>query len=115
MSTYWQATDRGDPLTLILELIDAQGNVWTRREDVLWEYYPRDQWPRDQLIEWQSTLLLPIGLPPGQYQLRLRVAQPDSGAVLAFDRATPDGNLSLGTIDVAVILNALRLRFVTLD
>jgi uncharacterized membrane protein len=101
VTTYWQATDRAEPLALILELIDAQGNVWARREEVLWEHYPRDQWPRDQLVEWQSVLPLPIGLPPGAYHLRLRAVQPNSGAVLSFDRADADGYLSLGAIDVA--------------
>jgi hypothetical protein len=101
VTTYWQATDNTAPLTLILELVDARGNVWARHEEALWEYYPRDQWPRKQMVEWQSTVPLPIGLPLETYQLRLRVVQADSGAVLAFDQAIPDGNLSLGTVEVA--------------
>ncbi|HTP07866.1 MAG TPA: glycosyltransferase family 39 protein, partial [Anaerolineae bacterium] len=33
VTTYWQATKRAEPLALVLELIDAQGNVWARREE----------------------------------------------------------------------------------
>jgi hypothetical protein len=99
--TYWQATDRVESLTPVLELLDAQGNVWAQRAATLWEYYPRDQWPRDRLVEWQMALPLPTGVPPGKYQLRLRVVRPDSGAVVNFDRSDDNGYLSLGTIDLA--------------
>ncbi|HTP06831.1 MAG TPA: hypothetical protein VMP08_01170, partial [Anaerolineae bacterium] len=70
-------------------------------EETLWEYYLRDQWPRDQLVDWQSVLSLPVGTPPGQYQLRMRVVQPDSGAVVNFDQSDSDGYLPLGAIDLA--------------
>ncbi len=101
VTTYWQATDRVEPLTLILEAIDAHGNVWSRREEALWEHYPRDQWPPNQLVEWQSTLQFPVGTPPGNYRLRGRVVQSASGAVATLDRTDSAGYLPLGSIDLA--------------
>ncbi|CAG0934595.1 hypothetical protein TFLX_03569 [Thermoflexales bacterium] len=100
VKTYWQATDRMEPLTLVLELLDAQNNIWARRDRKLWQYYPRDQWPRDRLVEWETTLLSPLGIPPGTYYLRLRLVQPDSGAAVNFDQADDAGYVSLGKIDL---------------
>ncbi len=100
IATYWRAANKPSDLTVLQELIDGRGNVWAQTKDSLWKYWPGDSWPADQLVEWQSRLRLPVGLPPQDYGVRLRLIDEKTGAPVSFDRADPQGNVFLGTVHV---------------
>ncbi|MBP7686681.1 MAG: glycosyltransferase family 39 protein, partial [Thermoflexales bacterium] len=100
IETFWRARDRSTPLTLDIDLIDARGNVLVQNEQALWPFFPIDEWPRGRWVRWSTYLDLPIGLPPGTYQLRLRAIDSGTGEALAFDKNAADGYLGLGPLTV---------------
>jgi uncharacterized membrane protein len=80
--SYWQPTlywSRGeaDPqgYRLSLRLVDGSGEVWMQSDQPLWPTYPPDQWSEGALIRHQPIIQLPAGLPPGDYQVRLRLVR----------------------------------------
>ncbi len=63
--------------TLSFRLIDEGGEVWGQADGLLWRRFPPVDWPEDALLRYDHALALPGGLPPGEYQLRLRALGSD--------------------------------------
>ena len=69
----------GAPLTLSLRLMDDAGNTWAQVDRPLPRELPTQP---DEVVRREFGLPLPEGLPPGHYQVWLRlVAQPDNTPV----------------------------------
>jgi len=88
---------------LSLRLTDDQGKVWAQSDEILWGLFPPSQWPAGATIRHEHEVGLPAGLPPGKYQVWLRIvskrdAQPltaSSGGVDVL--LTPDLTVRSGT------------------
>ena len=97
--TYWRAR-QPITLTLVSELVGADGLVWAKAEEPLWEDYPVSQWPPNRLVNWPIEIALPPGLPLGEYRARLRPVNAATGEVVQLSGANEDGYLDLGAVQV---------------
>lgn len=85
LTLFWQSLEDGlDPLTVLVELQDAAGQVVVSSEqEPLW---PTTEWERGTVLRDPKELLLPPTLPPGEYELlvslltseKIRLAVADS-------------------------------------
>ncbi|MEM7331541.1 MAG: glycosyltransferase family 39 protein [Chloroflexota bacterium] len=84
LSLFWSV--EGLPSTELIPFVhleDMNGYRWSQVEPFA---YPSSQWARGDLIIQQVNLPIPVGTPPGQYQLKLGLFDPGSGNRLAqFD------------------------------
>lgn len=73
-----------EDVRLSLRLTDEAGHVWACDYPLpgMWAY-PPSQWEPGQVITDYEGLMIPWGAPPGEYTIHLRVAQDESGRVLA--------------------------------
>ncbi len=58
-------------LWLAIRLVDETGLVWAEEVQPIWPAYPPERWPEGRLVRQQVRLILPPGLPPGTYRLRM--------------------------------------------
>lgn len=58
---------------LSLRLTDAQGQVWAQSDEPLWQLFPPSAWPLEAAVRHEHWVEWPAGLPPGTYQVWLRV------------------------------------------
>jgi len=58
---------------LSLRLTDEGGKVWAQSEKDLWRLFPPAAWPMGATVRHELDMQWPAGLPPGQYQLWLRI------------------------------------------
>jgi len=89
-----------------LRLTDAAGRTWGQRDGApLGDRFPFGQWTAGQEVTDRYGLLIPAGLPPGVYQLRLQVYDKTTGKTLSRldDKGNPAGpDVSLGSVTIAV-------------
>ncbi len=83
----WQVTDPGPgPFWVTLRLLDSEGRIWSLRD-----YEPLGSWaaptPDGGLLE-RVGLLVPAGLPPGEYRLALGVGRVGSDTLLPVRQAS---------------------------
>lgn len=81
VTLYWQV-DRPPRAnyTPFIHLEDAWGYRWSQQETFA---YPADQWSPGDIVVQRVEVPLPIGMPPGGYNLRVGFFDPDSGRQLA--------------------------------
>lgn len=101
LETYWQRASETLRLTLITELVARDGSVWARSEKALWQYFPLSEWPADKIVQWTTRLRLPIGTPPGDYDVRMRVVKTRSGEIVPLTGADEGGYITSGTLAVS--------------
>src|SRR5690606_12817993 len=70
---YWSAAAQADQYTLSFRFLDPQGVQWAQINAPLWANYPPADWPSGEIIRYQPPLQLPLGMPPGPYQVILRL------------------------------------------
>lgn len=58
---------------LSLRLTDERGKVWAQSEEDLWRFFPPAAWPMETTIRQDFDVEWPAGLPPGKYQVWLRI------------------------------------------
>jgi hypothetical protein len=71
---YWsKLRPEANRYVLSLRLVDDRGQTWAQLDQPLWDLYPPARWPTGATIRHAHEEMLPAGLPPGPYQLWLRV------------------------------------------
>ncbi len=70
-----------DSLILSWRLLDQNGVVWAQLDQVLWPTFPPHRWPQGALVMHDLPLALPVGLPPGAYELALRLTTLDGETI----------------------------------
>ncbi len=77
-SLYWSklAENIGD-VGLSLRFVDDAAELWGQDDGPLWFDFPPDQWPTDALVGSEREILLPSGIPPGEYDVMLRLLDGD--------------------------------------
>ncbi|HZD10571.1 MAG TPA: glycosyltransferase family 39 protein, partial [Candidatus Binatia bacterium] len=81
-----------------LRFTDAAGQLWQQIEDGLWPAYPPAGWPAHGLVRYDHIARLPAGLPPGVYQVWMRIVDGQSKQPLLL----ASGEADLRLPDVAV-------------
>ncbi len=62
-----------ETINLSLRYVDAEGQLWAQDDELLWHDYPPEQWPAENIISHDLEIALPSGIPPGDYEVWLRV------------------------------------------
>lgn len=74
LAFYWsRLRPEADQYVLSLRLIDADGTMWAQSHRDLWQLFPPAAWPTEAIVRHEFEMEWPAGLPPGGYQLWLRV------------------------------------------
>jgi mannosyltransferase len=89
--------DGGSGYELSLRWRDADGRLWYQTDDSPWRDFPLTTWPEGAILRFDLATKTPPGLPPGSYELGLRVLDREGREVM-----TEDGRneLPLGRITV---------------
>jgi hypothetical protein len=80
--------------TLSLSFIDERGQEWAVVDKVIKRGFPPLTDKPGQVMRYDQQFLLPAGLPPGQYQVWLRLVDTASGQVIPLDNGDLDVHLS---------------------
>jgi mannosyltransferase len=105
ITTQWQVAAPLPALNFGLRLQDATGRVRLADDYVpIAGTAPTNGWRPGQEASDRRGLLLPIDLPPGPYQIRLELYDPNTGAPLTTDQKATSGLLA--TINVVPALTA---------
>jgi uncharacterized membrane protein len=71
---YWsKMRPEAGKYVLSLRLVDERGSVWAQVNGSLWGNFPPSRWPADATVRYEHEVRLSTGLPPGDYQVWLRV------------------------------------------
>jgi hypothetical protein len=71
---YWsKLRPEADEYVLSLRLTDDQGKIWAQSNEALWKLFPPAAWPMEATIQHEHEVELTAGLPPGEYQVWLRI------------------------------------------
>ena len=82
-SFYWsQQQAHPEGYDMSLRLTDDSGQIWFQLDQPLWGRYPPASWTEDEIVDYRPVISIPAGLPPGNYQLRLRLSQTADGQSL---------------------------------
>ncbi len=97
---FWQA---GRPVAenyaVFVHVVDEAGQLAAQNDDLPRRgAYPIPWWPPGQPVEDTHPLVLPPGLPPGRYQVRVGLYRPEDGIRLPL--ATGEDNVTIGDIEV---------------
>jgi hypothetical protein len=93
---YWSKETPGSGLdpeldpgqyNLSTRLVDDQGQVWDQTDQPLWQRYPPSEWPDETIIRYDPVYTLPAGVPPGDYQVWLRVTRDSDHQAMLTDGA----------------------------
>jgi 4-amino-4-deoxy-L-arabinose transferase-like glycosyltransferase len=91
----------GVDLAASLVLIDAHGATWAERVYQPGELFaPAATWAAGQDVVDRQALRIPIGTPPGGYQLRLNVRRADSGSALTPAGGGGEPWIALGQVEI---------------
>jgi mannosyltransferase len=93
-----QPTAQPKPHTLSLRLVDAKGQVWSQIDRIINHTFPPASTLPDTLMQYKHRVMLPPGIPPGEYELRLSLIRTTDGYVVP----TSTGDLDLFLSDVTV-------------
>jgi hypothetical protein len=69
---YWAGASNNDVIAS-WRLFDEAGQLWAQVDRPLWEQFPPTEWPDAGLVYQPHQVNWPAGLPPGQYQVWLRL------------------------------------------
>lgn len=84
-----------------LRFTDEAGQLWGQVDGGLWPAYPPPVWPRDQLVRYDHFSRLPVGLPPGVYQVWMRILDRGGQGPLTLQDGGADLRLPDVTVDAA--------------
>ncbi len=93
-----QPTGKAEQHTLSLRLVDSQGQVWSQVDKSITQGYPPVSSLIDTIVHYKHRVMAPAGIPPGDYQLWMRLVRTADGT--AVPMAT--GDIDLFLADVAV-------------
>jgi mannosyltransferase len=83
---YWSVLANAEiPYELSIRWLDEDGRLWSQTDDLLWSAYPPSRWPEGEIVRFDHAVNTPPGLPPGNYQLWLRLLDKDSRELLTED------------------------------
>jgi mannosyltransferase len=83
---YWsQAQEEAKEVILSLRLVDQDGRLWRQMDELLWHEYLDHHWPTGSILRKDYEKTIASGLPPGEYDLRLRVLDLDRRPIPAAD------------------------------
>jgi hypothetical protein len=102
--------------TLSFRFIDEKGQEWAQVDKVIKSGFPPLTDKPGELMRYDQQLLLPAGLPPGQYQVWLRLLDTASGRAIPLSNGEPDLHLSELAVDAASCgenSDQFRARFVS--
>ncbi len=88
----------GENVEISLRFLDGQGRLWRQIDQPLWPAYPLAQWPAATLLRYDHITALPVGLPPGDYQVWLRLVNREENRNLSL----AGGGLDLRLSDMQV-------------
>jgi 4-amino-4-deoxy-L-arabinose transferase-like glycosyltransferase len=77
---YWQV-DRAPEFNLdfTTRLVDSSGAEWGLLIGSAFDNWSAKKWPIGQIVKYTAELVLPHGLPPGEYAVRVKVANRQTG------------------------------------
>ena len=81
-----------------LRFQDEEGRLWQQVDQGLWPAYPPQAWPAATLLRYDHITQLAPGLPPGQYQVWMRILERQQNRPLAIVA----GGVDLRLADVMV-------------
>ncbi len=72
-SLYWEYLGKEIDEPFFMRLVDAQGYIWAENQSVLSEENnpPPNTWQQGEIIYEEGRLFVPIGIPPGLYELQI--------------------------------------------
>ena len=83
---YWsRLADTDSTYELSIRWLDEDGRLWWQTDDLLWSAYPPARWPQGETVRFDHAVNTPAGLPPGDYQLWLRLLDSESRELLTED------------------------------
>lgn len=90
----WRAgLDVEERYTVILDLVGEEGQVWARRRsEPCGGWCPTDRWVQRQRQEDAHALLIPVGTPPGTYQVQVGWEPLSGGPALPLEGASEFGD-----------------------
>jgi mannosyltransferase len=98
LTWYWSRSGEAEgSYELSLRWRDEAGRLWWQTDDLLWYDYPPAAWPEGAIVRFDLPQRTPPGLPPGSYELGLRVLDGEGQEVPAQDGRN---EVSLGTVTV---------------
>jgi hypothetical protein len=98
VTTRWQVAQQAGDYKFSLRLTDPSGRVWLSSDYVPQNWFaPTTAWLVDQPAEDRRGLLLPADLPPGSYQVTLRLYDATTGVPVETEAGQ---DVSLGEIEV---------------
>jgi hypothetical protein len=68
---YWEYLGKQPDESFFFRLVDAQNRTWTEALSQPRDNPPFEQWREGEIIYETGVLELPVGMPPGQYQLQI--------------------------------------------
>jgi len=84
LALYWRPQCRVDDFKLTLTLADGQGHIWTEAHSLPLEWWTLpSEWPTGVVAVDREGVLVPQGAPPGEYVVRLAVADAETGETLS--------------------------------
>lgn len=85
---YWSQSGARRDYQATLRFVDTTGQLWAETDWPLWPSSQPDNWPEGQVVREDRRVVLPSGLPPGQYGVWLRL----------IDVVTQEPTLANGTM-----------------
>jgi uncharacterized membrane protein len=86
--SWWAGTDIDGRHEVGLRLVDDQDLVWAeRRGEPCGGWCPTDEWQSNALVQDQHALVIPLGTPPGTYDLEVAWMPLDGGPALQAERS----------------------------
>ena len=98
--TFYLSQLQANPVqhTLSLRLIDENGQEWAQVDDVVKRGFPPVASEPETLMRYDHQVSVPAGLPPGKYQVWMRLVETSSGQAVPLSSGEFDVRLSDVTI-----------------
>ena len=108
-----QPTGQAEQHTLSLRLVDDQGQVWSQVDEPITQGFPPASTLPDALIHYKHRVIAPAGIPPGDYQLWMRLVRTADGE--AIPMSTGDIDLFLADVSVKSATCSVSEESLTVD
>jgi len=102
LDTYWRALRASQQdLVFSLQLVDAAGDVWAARQIPPSDGYPTSRWLEGELVRGKHRFRVPLGVPEGDYTLRLTPVEDSLSSTIWPWRGRPArlARVSIGSAD----------------
>lgn len=96
-----QPTTTAEQHTMSLWLEDRHGERWSQINQTIPEGIPPSSTLADTLMRYENRVMIPVGIPPGDYQLWLRLVRTVDGQVVPMSSGDTDLFLSNVSVDSA--------------